>query len=457
MEPITSCGLSGQVVTHHALVAIVLVGAVAISAVSARAQSVAPRPASPTGALRVWLSCPTCDLDSVKAGIGFVEFTADATTADVEVVVTDERAERRWRLTFVGRGRFTGRDRMLSFSTAAFGTINEMRRELARVLKLGLVEYAAETAAGPHLDVTIRRLPAAPPSMPIVDIEGPELNVTVRGLPQVPASPAQEDGWNHWVFHLNGDADSSAEQTSFSTTYNAGTSANRTTEGWKLRVGGSRSLNRSSFTVSDDETIRSRLADWNTEALIVKSVGAHFSVGVTASVSGSTYSNEKRVARVSPGIEYDLFPYEESTRRSLTLLYSAGRSYYEYEAETVFGKLTEEVAHHTFDVSLGLRQPWGQAGGRLIATQQLTARDRTRATFLGNLSVRLTRNLSVTASGSYSRIRDQFTLEKGDATEEEVLLRLRQLATGHRYSASVGLTFSFGALSNATVNPRFSR
>ena len=50
-----------------------------------------------------------------------------------------------------------------------------------------------------------------------------------------------------------------------------------------------------------------------------------------------------------------------------------------------------------------------------------------------------------------------FTLEKGEATEEEVLLRQRQLATGHRYSVSVGFSFSFGSLSNATVNPRFTR
>ena len=63
---------------------------------------------------------------------------------------------------------------------------------------------------------------------------------------------------------------------------------------------------------------------------------------------------------------------------------------------------------------------------------------------------------TVNGSGSYDRIRDQFTLEKGVASEEEVLLRQRQLATGHRYRFSIGFAFSFGALSNAIVNPRFS-
>ena len=127
------------------------------------------------------------------------------------------------------------------------------------------------------------------------------------------------------------------------------------------------------------------------------------------------------------------------------------------EAETVFGKLTEKVAQQAINVSLGLRQPWGQAGSTLVFTQQIREPDRTRTMLLANLSVRLSRNFSVNGSGTYSRIRDQFTLEKGEATEEEVLLRQRQLATGHRYSVSVGFSFSFGSLSNATVNPRFTR
>ena len=443
-----------ELVARQTFVGIVLVGALTLAADFARAQPVTPKP-SAAGAVRVRLSCLPCDLDFVKASIGFVEFTSDATTADVDVLGIEEGIERRWRLTFVGRGRFAGHDRVMSFSTAGFGTPEDRRREVVRVLKLGLVEYAAHTATGPNLDVTVRRPPPLSPAV-LVDIEGPDLDVTVRGLPELPAPPPG-DGWNHWVFHLNGDSAGTGEQASFTAAYNVSASANRVTEGWKVRMGGSRSFSRSSFTVSDDETIRSRLADWNAEAVIIRSAGAHLSFGVTAAVRGSTYLNEQQVTHVLPGIEYDVFPYSESSRRSLTFQYTAGKSYYTYEAETVFGRLSEEVTHHAVTVALGLRQPWGQAGGMLTLTQQLTARDRTRATFVGSLNVRLTRNLAVVGSGSYSRIRDQFTLETGEASEEEVLLRLRQLATGHRYAASVGLTFSFGALSNATVNPRFSR
>ena len=429
--------------------------AVATMAVSAGAQTVAPAP-SPTGALRLRFICDACDLDFVKNNVGFVEFVVDSTAADVEVVAFgDEKTDRPWRLAFIGRGRFAGQDRVLVLSTASLATTIQIRRELVRVLKLGLVEYAAETAAGPQLDITVRDLWASP-SPVIVNIDGPELDVSVRGLPG-PAASTAEDRWHYWVFQMNADTDGSGEQSSFNTTYNVSASANRTTAGWKVRIGASRSLNRSSFTVSDDLTIKARVSDWRADTLVVKSLGSLFSLGVVSSVASSTFSNEKFVARVSPAIEYDIFPYAESTRRSLTIQYAAGQAYYDYEAETVFGKLTEKVAQQAINVSLGLRQPWGHAGSTFVFTQQIREPDRTRATLLGNLSVRLTKNVSVNGSGTYSRIRDQFTLEKGEATEEEVLLRQRQLATGHRYSVGAGFSFSFGSLSNATVNPRFTR
>lgn len=438
---------------HQTFVSILLFSAVATISVTAHAQSAAAIQPLANGALRVRLTCSGCDLDFLKTNVGFVEFTADAAAADVDVVASrSESADRRWRVTFVGRGRFAGRDRALSFSPAVLATPNDIGRELARVLRIGLVEYAAETAAGPQLDVAVRRVPTAP-SLRIVHIEGPDLQVTVRGLPPAPVVPT--DRWNNWVFHISGETYGDGERLSSNGSYEASASANRTTANWKVRIGGARSLERSSFTVSDDETIKTRLSDWSADSLIVRSLGPHFSLAAGSSIGSSTFSNVKRAARVSAGVEYDVFPYGESTRRSLTIQYLAGQTDYEFAAETIFGKLTEKVAHHTLNVSLGLRQPWGQAGSTFVFTQQLEELDRTRTTFLGNLSVRLTRNLSLTGSGTYARIRDQFTLEKGEATEEDVLLQQRQLATGHRYSVSVGVAFSFGALSSATVNPRF--
>ena len=448
-----------MVVKRQALAGVLIVfGAVVTMAGSAAAQTAGAAAASSTGVLRVRLTCRGCDLEFLKTTIGFADFVEDATApADVDIVASGaELTNQPWRLTFEGLGRFAGRDRVLFLSTHSMGTATEIRRELARVLRLGLVEYATETAAGPQLDVTFRRGSPAP-SLVVVNIEGSELDVSVRQFPGVPDSVPTNDRWNHWIFYLNLEADGDGERSSLTRDYHVSTSANRTTAGWKFRIGASRSLSRSAFTVSDGRTVSTRLSDWGAESLMVKSLGSHFALAVTSSVGGSTFSNEQLVARVSSGIEYDIFPYGESTRRSLTIQYTAGEAYYEYGSETIFGKLTEKVAQQALNVSLGLKQPWGQLGSTFAFRQQLTDLDRTRMTFVANLSVRLTRHLALISSGNYSRIRDQFTLEKGEITDEELLLRQRQLATGHRYGVSAGLSFTFGALSNAIVNPRFSR
>ena len=399
----------------------------------ARAQETrTPSDQPPT--LRVMLHCDQCDLASLKTNIGFADFVADAETAEVDVTVTSPAAAgTEWRLAFAGRGRFAGRDRAFTFSPTAAAAIDETRRELARWLKIGLAEYAIDTGAGPQLDVKFNR-PSTATSTP----------------------SANRDRWNYWVFRVGLDAFGNGEQSTVSRSYFVNTSANRTTENWKIRIGGYRSLNWNSFDLGDGEKIESDVSDWSADTLIVKSLTGHLSAALTASVTGSTFSNEERVGQLAPGIEYDLFPYSESTKRSLTIQYTVGPAFYDYEAETIFGKMTEKIAKHTVTTSLGLSQPWGQAGGSFVFTQQLTALDRTRLTFSGSVRVRLTRSLTVNGSGSYDRIRDQFTLEKGEASEEEVLLRQRQLATGHRYRFSFGFQFSFGALSNITVNPRFS-
>ena len=54
-------------------------------------------------------------------------------------------------------------------------------------------------------------------------------------------------------------------------------------------------------------------------------------------------------------------------------------------------------------------------------------------------------------------IRDQLSLPMKDATEEEILLNIRQLATQYYYFASIGLRYTFGSIYSNVVNPRFNQ
>lgn len=382
----------------------------------------------------MFLTCPACDADHLSDTLRFVELVRDGRAAQVDLVAStvDAGAETRWTLKLTGVNSHKGQNRSINFAIPHAATLDQARADVAHFMALALAPYAATTDAGRHMDVSFSR----------------------PGQPEATMRANQPDAWNHWVFRFGVNFFQTGEQTTWTSSYGVTASANRTTDNWKIRFAASRNLNESEFHL-DDDTISSRLSDWSVDGLIVKSLGAKWSLAIISSATGSTFSNAELLQRFTPGIEFDVFPYADSTRRSLTLQYTAGYARYDYHELTVFGRLEEEVIQHAVNASLGFRQPWGSTGASFTFTQQITAPDRTRLTGGGSFSVQLSESLSLNGNGTYSRIRDLFTLPRGDATDEEVLLRLRQLDTDFRYSFNVGFSYAFGALSNTTVNPRF--
>jgi len=72
-----------------------------------------------------------------------------------------------------------------------------------------------------------------------------------------------------------------------------------------------------------------------------------------------------------------------------------------------------------------------------------------------SISLRVISGLSVSISGGYSFIHDQLSLRKEGATEEERLLRLREMATEYSFWTSFSITYTFGSIYSNIVNPIF--
>ena len=62
---------------------------------------------------------------------------------------------------------------------------------------------------------------------------------------------------------------------------------------------------------------------------------------------------------VAPAVEYNVFPYSESTRRQLRFLYRLAWNPVRYHELTRFGKLRETLWTESLSVSLDLREKWG--------------------------------------------------------------------------------------------------
>jgi hypothetical protein len=404
------------------------------AALPLRAQTTPPAQES---AVRVFLDCSGfhCDPDFYQTEIPFVTHVRDRSDAEVHVLVTPQPTSAggtEYTLAFLGQARFAG-DTLTLRHTEEPGTSEDVRRQaLARVVKLGLVRYVAQTPQGARLSVAY----AAPEQT-------------------AAAAPAERDPWNHWTFQLRGDGFLNGEQT-YTSRYLFGTvSASRTTEQWKLRLSMNASENYSRFEVDSVTEFTNTQTSRGLNGLLVRSLGPHISAGVTASASESSYFNQDLALRIAPAVEYNVYPYSESTRRQLTFRYSVGPVAYDYDVETIFERTSETLVQQALSGNLVARQPWGSVNVTAEAASFLSNLRQNRLQIGGGVQLNLVRGLSLNVDGWYERLRDQLYLPAGEATEEEILLRRRQLATGFQYFASMGLSYTFGSRFRSVVNPRF--
>ncbi len=188
----------------------------------------------------------------------------------------------------------------------------------------------------------------------------------------------------------------------------------------------------------------------------MKSIGPQWSAGIISSAGSATFNNKKLYGRITPAIEYDFFPYSEYTRRALVMQYSIGVESNRYREITIFDKTEETLPVHALSLSFAQNQRWGSANIGLSAGQFLSRPDKNSASLFVGTSVRLFKGLRISFSGSFASIHDQLALPKRGATEEEVLLQQRSLATSYNYFGFLSLNYTFGSIFNNVVNPRFT-
>lgn len=400
------------------------------------AQEPVPAPAASGEALRLFLDCPAylCDLDFMRTEITFVNYMRDRRDAQVYVLVSTQETGSggtEYTLTFIGQGPLAGRTDTLRYASRPAEPGDAVRRELARTIKIGLMRYVAGTPIGQHIEINY----LAPSS---------------AGAPR-----QQHDPWNYWVFNIGARGFFNGESQQGQRSVNANASANRTTAAFKIRLSLSVNNDHSRYELDSVTTYISDSHSYYASGGLVWSLGPHWSVGADANASASTYSNSDLELSLAPAIEFNVFPYAESTRRQLTFKYSAGLQYANYTDTTIFGRTTETLARHELDIALDFKQPWGESGISLSGSQYLHDLSKVNAGIFGSVSINIIRGLRFNVGGSYSIVRDQLSLPAGGATPQEILVRRRQLATSYNYFMSVGLSYTFGSIYNNVVNPRF--
>lgn len=406
----------------------------ALPSVSAAQGAAAGQPAAE--ALRVFLDCNTfCDGEYLRREITYVNWMRDRADADVHLLITSQSTGsggQQYNLKYIGLRVFQGSDDEILFATRQGDTDDEVRKQLSQRISLGLARYVARGALADRLKVTY---------------EAPAGATTSTQKPR--------DPWNLWVYTARVNGSLFGESLSKSNSVSGSLSAQRVTDVWKFRGSFRGARSHSENTLSDSTVFKSTTSNYNLSTVLVRSLGEHWSFGFDASAMRSTVDNFDLSISVMPGFEFDLYPYKESSKRQFVFVYSVGMSHANYRDTTIFNRLKETRPLHNFTAALSATQPWGSVNASLSGSSYLDDWSKNRLSFRTGCSVRIVRGLSLDVFGGYSRVRDQLSLEKAGISDEERLLRLKQLKTSYFYNAFMGLSYTFGSKFNNIVNPRF--
>ena len=381
-------------------------------------------------AVKLFLDCRFCDMNHIRREIPYVNYVRDVKEAEVYLRVNSESTGsggRQYSLIFDGQKKFEGLNDTLFFATRPDDTREHRRQGRIKMMKMGLMRYVSRTPI--HKEVSINHSGK---------IEEEEVI----------------DKWNNWIFELETRPRFESEESDKEISFENSIVINKVTPGWKIEFELDHELNRNKYIYDDEEHIKDR-TEIEFDNLIVKSIGRHWSIGNRLNLLTSTFSNMKFNAIILPSLEYNLFPYSESTHRQLRFLYGIGVSINEYNDTTIYNKIKENLGQQQLQIAYQVQEKWGTINISLEGSNYLHDFSKNRIELDGYITIRIIKGLSFSVFGGIAGIHDQLSLEKGELTEADILLNLKQRETSYSIDGGLGLSYTFGSIYNNVVNPRF--
>ena len=383
-------------------------------------------------ALRIFIDCSRCDMNYIREEIPYVNYVRDVKEAQLYILETREQTGsggNKYTFVFLGQEEFEGLSDTLFYSSRPDDSRDYQRIWRTQMLKMGLMPFVAKTPL--YSEVLI--------------------DPTERVEQEV-----VEDRWRNWVFELEAEPDFEGEESYRELELRTSISAIKITHDWKFELDFDHRYTRTKYTY-DDTLYTNEKSYRGLDLLLVKSLGEHWSAGLSSELIRSTYNNYNLAWEFLPAIEYNVFPYSESTHRQLRFLYGLGSSYRLYTDSTIYDEIEELLWKQQLEIAYQVQEKWGSINVSLRGSNFFHDFSKNRLELSGFISVRIIKGLSLRIMGGAARVNDQLSLVKGEASEAEILLQLQELETTYNLEGGLGLTYTFGSIYNNIVNPRFGR
>lgn len=384
-------------------------------------------------ALKVFIELRTERLEFLKQEVQFVNYVRDRAQADLIILETTRRNStggNEYTYTFIGQNKYRNMNDTLVYSSMSTDSEMTTRNGIIKTLKQGVLPYVKHTPQYEHLEI--------------------------RYSKETISAPKLHDSWNNWVFNARVNTRLNGNSNEFRQSYNGSFSADRVTEDIKIGLSLSANYNEDKYDYPEyDYKYTSIQRSQNFRTLVVKSINDHWSYGAYADVNTSQFSNIRLEYAFEPAIEFNVFPYSVSTRRELRFLYKVGVKNVNYFDETIYNKTKETLYVQSITGSFELKEEWGSLFTNVSFSNFLNDLEKYDLSFFSNFNIKIFQGFSIDINGSYSETRDQLNIRKGDVSQEDILLKQKQIASAYSYRVSFGVRYTFGSMFSNVVNPRF--
>jgi hypothetical protein len=397
----------------------------------------AQEPGTVNGRLNVFIDEERfIDTDYIRQEIPIVTYVREREQADVHLIISRHQSGSTgatYNVSFIGYGQYKNMNYQLNYWAPSSNTSDDTRRGYTGLIKNGLAPFISAASSSQMINITYNAVP----------------EVSVLN------DSDERDPWNHWVFEIYAGAEYEREDTRNSSHIRYGIFADRITRESRTRLRPYGNYYERNFKTGEGWVNSSRTRG-GFDSYHVVSISDHWSVGGFGDIFISTFDNMKFSAEISPAIEYSLYPYEEATRRSITIAWRAGIGYYNYVEETVFDKTEEFLFGQALVASANFRQPWGDIRSGIIGFHHFHDFRSNSIEMFARLNLRIVQGLSLNVNTSFDLINDQVAIPKSDLSLEEILLEQRRRATSSRLGLEIGLSYTFGSRITGVFNPRLN-
>lgn len=381
-----------------------------------------------------FLDCDVCDQPFFIQEISYVNFVRDRALADIYSLLTENMVgtgAREYKLFLIGQNRFLGKNDTLTFTALPNAAEAENRDGILNLMKKGLLKYLV------HTDLIH------------------QIEYKINGAGDAVSAEQIKDKWNFWTItfnsRLNGDANS--YQRNLNMRY--GFIINRTTENIRTETGLSYGINNQKFKIDDSTTVTGHQSHTGGYHFLAFTAGKHLAVGQFATFFQSTQQNLSNSFSYYPAVEYNLFDYEEASRRQLRLIYRAGVRFQKYDETTIYNRNSEWLYPHAFVIQWVQIEKWGTINLAAVGWHYLNQRKNYSTSVFPSISFNPANGLRIGFWGDLSIVNDQFHIRRKSSSVNEILLDQIELKTDYMLSYGFNISYTFGSRYNNIINVRF--